>query len=109
MHQSLSAQRNDLGVQVEIWRVLEAQLTMGELARIVPMNPPTLTKMADRMVMNGLIRRQNGRQVNLMLTDLGRKRMTQIRSAVQEQDEKMREVLGDERAMRFQAFLTDQT
>ncbi len=55
------------------------------------MNPPTLTKMVDRMVMEGLVHRQAGktdqRQVNLMLTDLGRKRMAQVRGVVQSQDE----------------------
>jgi DNA-binding MarR family transcriptional regulator len=41
------------------------------------MNPLSLTRMVDRRVMEGLVRHQAGmsdpRQVNLMLTELGRK------------------------------------
>lgn len=87
-------------MQVETWRILEtldseSQLTMGELARIVLMNPPTLTKLVDRMVAQGLVHRQiatsDQRKVNLLLTDLGRKRMTEIRQLVRLQD---REILA---------------
>jgi DNA-binding MarR family transcriptional regulator len=104
VHQSLTAALKEHGVQVEVWRVLETldaepSQTMGELARIVLMNPPTLTKMVDRMVMDGLVHRQAGksdqRQVNLMLTDLGRKRMAQIREVVQSEDEAICNLLGE--------------
>ncbi len=104
VHQSLTSALKDHGVQVEMWRVLEtldsqSGLTMGELAKVVLMNPPTLTKMVDRMVMDGLVHRQIGksdqRQVNLMLTDLGRKRMAQIRDVVQSQDDAICNLLGE--------------
>ncbi|SEO25369.1 DNA-binding transcriptional regulator, MarR family [Salinihabitans flavidus] len=100
VHQTLAARLKDQGMQVETWRILEAldserQLTMGELARTVLMNPPTLTKMVDRMVSQGLVHRQiaasDQRKVNLLLTDLGRKRMTEIRELVRLQD---REILA---------------
>ena len=105
VHQSLTARLKRHGVQVEMWRVLETlasqeHLTMGELARVVLMNPPTLTKMVDRMVMDGLVHRQIGksdqRQVNLLLTDLGRKRMIQIREQVQDQDREIMQQIGPE-------------
>ena len=104
LHQTLTAALKEHGVQVEVWRVLETldaqpSQTMGELAKIVLMNPPTLTKMVDRMVMDGLVHRQAGksdqRQVNLMLTDLGRKRMAQIRDVVQSQDDAICNLLGE--------------
>jgi DNA-binding MarR family transcriptional regulator len=100
VHQSLASRLKEHGMQVETWRILEtldseSHLTMGELARIVLMNPPTLTKMVDRMVAQGLVHRQiaasDQRKVNLLLTDLGRKRMTDIRELVRLQD---REILA---------------
>ncbi len=100
VHQTLATRLKDHGMQVETWRILETldseqRLTMGELARIVLMNPPTLTKMVDRMVSQGLVHRQvdasDQRKVNLLLTDLGRKRMTEIRELVRVQD---REILA---------------
>lgn len=80
------------GVQIEAWRIMECldvtdRLTMGELATRVLMNPPTLSKMVDRMVSDGLVHRQiaqrDNRQVNLLLTDLGRTRMLRVRAEVE--------------------------
>ncbi|MBU2484591.1 MAG: MarR family transcriptional regulator [Alphaproteobacteria bacterium] len=114
VHQSLTAALKEHGVQVEVWRVLETldaepSQTMGELARIVLMNPPTLTKMVDRMVMDGLVHRQAGksdqRQVNLMLTDLGRKRMAQIREVVQSEDEAICNLLGESEVAKLNDIL----
>ena len=114
VHQSLTAALKEHGVQVEVWRVLETldaepSQTMGELARIVLMNPPTLTKMVDRMVMDGLVHRQAGksdqRQVNLMLTDLGRKRMAQIRDVVQSQDKAICNLLGESEVAKLNDIL----
>jgi DNA-binding MarR family transcriptional regulator len=82
-------------IQIEAWRVLECldagqRLTMGDLAKQALINPPTLSKLVDRMVSDGLVHRQIGtqdnRQINLLLTDLGRVRMVQIRKDVEEQD-----------------------
>ncbi len=93
--QSLTARLKKHGVQIEAWRIMEsldgdARLTMGALARLVLINPPTLSKLVDRMVSDGLVHRQaaqgDQRQVNLLLTDLGRLRMLQIRRDVEEQD-----------------------
>ena len=48
---------------------------MSELAEIVLMNPPAMTKMVDRMVADGLVQRQIGREdqrrVTLILTEHG--------------------------------------
>lgn len=114
VHQSLTTALKQHGVQVEVWRVLETldaqpSQTMGELAKIVLMNPPTLTKMVDRMVMDGLVHRQAGkndqRQVNLMLTDLGRKRMAQVREVVQCEDDALCNLLGDSDVARLNDIL----
>lgn len=114
VHQSLSARLKGHGVQVEAWRVLEAldsetQLSMGQLAKIVLMNPPSLSKLVDRMVMDGLVHRKiaaaDQRQVNLMLTDLGRKRMTRVRAHVQNLDEKLSQQIGAEDVERLTHIL----
>jgi len=100
---SLSARLRKHGLQIETWRVLETpdagnRLTMGELAEIVLMNPPTLTKLVDRMVSDGLVPRQvaqnDQRQINVLPTALGRKRMMQIRQEIQDQDSAILDQLG---------------
>ncbi len=100
---SLNARLRKHGIQVEAWRILETldmgnRLTMGELAEIVLMNPPTLTKLVDRMVSDGLVHRQvaqnDHRQINVLPTALGRKRMMQIRQEIEEQDAAILDRLG---------------
>lgn len=107
VNNSLSARLKEHGVQIEAWRVMEAldkdpRLTMGELAQIVLINAPTLSKLVDRMVSNGLVHRQvaqsDHRQINLLITDLGKKRMVQIRSEVEDQNDMLSSRLGPEGA-----------
>lgn len=90
-------------MQIEAWRILETletgqRLTMGQLADVVLMNPPTLTKLVDRMVSDGLVHRQvarhDHRQINVLATALGRKRMLQIRREVERQDAALLQCLG---------------
>lgn len=79
--------------------------TMSELADLVLMNPPALTKLVDRMVSSGLVHRQiarqDQRQVNLILTDLGKKRMSQIRAEVQSEDDEILAAIGSENVELF--------
>ena len=114
LHTRLSEKLKDLGVQVEMWRVLETLgsdegRTMGELAEIVLMNPPTLTKMVDRMVANGLVQRQlaaeDHRRVQLVLTKAGAKLIGEIRRHVDEENEDILERLGEENARILQEAL----
>jgi len=104
---SLNARLKRHGIQVEAWRILETlepgqRLTMGQLAEVVLMNPPTLTKLVDRMVSDGLVHRQvaqnDHRQINVLPTALGRKRMLQIRQEVEDQDEAFEAMLGKQDA-----------
>ena len=95
-HRKMSVALNERlrqhGIQIETWRILETlaadkRLTMGLLAEIVLLKPPTLTKLVDRMVSDGLAHRQvaqaDHRQINVLPTALGTKRMLQIRRDVQ--------------------------
>ena len=82
---------------------------MGELAEIVLMNPPTLTKLVDRMVANGLVHRQlapeDHRRVRLVLTDAGLELVGKIRRQVEVQNEDIVERLGEENARLVQEAL----
>jgi MarR family transcriptional regulator, organic hydroperoxide resistance regulator len=107
VHGSLSKRLKEFNVQVEAWRVMEVleagnNLTMGDLAEAVLMNPPTLTKLVDRMVSDGIVHRRmasiDQRQVNLILTDLGKKRVQQIREQAQLEDDAILNKLGSEKA-----------
>ena len=107
LHAGLNTRLKGLGVQVEVWRVLETldsgeHYTMGELAEIVLMNPPTLTKLVDRMVANGLVHRQlapeDHRRVRLVLTDAGLELVEKVRRHVEVQNDDILERLGEENA-----------
>ena len=82
---------------------------MGELAAIVLMNPPTLTKLVDRMVANGLVHRQlapeDHRRVRLVLTDAGLELVEKVRRQVEVQNEDIVERLGEENARIVQEAL----
>ncbi|MBL4891003.1 MAG: MarR family transcriptional regulator [Rhizobiaceae bacterium] len=116
IHASLTKRLKEFGVQVEAWRVMEIlesepDLTMGDLAEIVLMNPPTLTKLVDRMVSDGIAHRQianrDHRQVNLVLTELGRKRIHQIREQVRIEDEEITQKIGTEKVKLLHDLLAE--
>ncbi len=75
---------------------------MRELAEIVLMNPPTLTKLVDRMVADGLVQRQlsaeDQRRVQLALTDLGVTVADKIALHVEAQNDWIIEKIGSEKA-----------
>ena len=108
VNRSLAARLKKYGIQVEAWRILETldsgeRLTMGRLAEVVLINPPTLSKLVDRMVADGLVHRQaapdDQRQVNLLITALGRKRMARIRQEIKDQDSEITSQLGKDGAL----------
>ncbi len=95
VNQSLNARLKKHNIQLEAWRVMECldadgKITMGELAKRALLNPPALSKLVDRMVSDGLVHRKisatDQRQINLLLTPLGRMRMLQIREDVEDED-----------------------
>ena len=108
VHQSLNAKLKELGIQVETWRVLEVlsaeeEHTMGELAEVVLMNPPTLTKLVDRMVAVGLVHRQiaqsDHRRVQLALTNLGRSQVEKLRKFADAQNDELLKKLGPSKTL----------
>lgn len=75
------------------------------------MNPPTLTKRVDRMVADGIVHRRmasvDQRQVNLVLTDLGTKRVGQIREQARLEDDEILNKIGSEKADLLHSILGD--
>lgn len=111
---SLTARLRKHDIQIEGWRLLEAldsgqRYTMGELAEIVLMNPPTLTKLVDRMVSDGLVHRQvaqnDHRKINVLPTPLGLKRMLQIRAEIEDQDASILRQLGERESQKLITLL----
>ena len=114
LHVDLNRQLKVLGVQVETWRVLQClqsdeRHTMTELADIVLMNPPTLTKLVDRMVAEGLVQRQlaedDNRKVQLALTDLGFELFGKITHHAEAQNEQIIATIGQDRAVALRELL----
>jgi DNA-binding MarR family transcriptional regulator len=115
IHTALTQRLKAHGVQVEAWRIMETldempDVTMSQLANLVLMNPPTLTKLVDRMVSDNLVHRQisrrDQRQVNLVLTDLGLKRISQIREEVRSEDNRIESIVGSENFAVLNEMLT---
>lgn len=116
VHASLSRRLREFGVQVEAWRVMEVleddgDLTMGDLAGLVLMNPPTLTKLVDRMVADGLVHRRvasaDHRKINLDLTLLGRKRIRQIREQALLEEDELAKKIGSKRTALLKNILSE--
>ncbi len=114
VHLSLTKQLKDLGVQIETWRILETLnddqgYTMGQLAEIVLMNPPALTKLVDRMVSDGLVQRkisdEDQRSIKLILTDVGLDMVARIRHHIEAEDRIMLARLGPRKAKQLQQAL----
>ena len=89
----------------------DGDLTMGDLAGLVLMNPPTLTKLVDRMVADGLVHRRvasaDHRKINLDLTLLGRKRIRQIREQALLEEDELAKKIGLERAALLKNILSE--
>lgn len=116
VHMSLTRRLKQFGIQVEAWRVMEIlekddSLTMGDLAELVLMNPPTLTKLVDRMVADGLVHRKiatsDHRKINLDITALGKKRINQVREQAQLEEQEITTKIGPERADLLKTILME--
>jgi len=103
LHGDLERALQSEGISVEQWRMLELLSdrdgrSMGEIAELVLMNHPALTKMTDRMVARGLVHRaldpQDQRRVLVYVTDLGSELFARVRREVEQQNSALEEHLG---------------
>ena len=100
------------GAAIEHWRVLEVLSdekgrSMGELAQLVLMNHPALTKLMDRMVSRGWAHRAadpaDSRKVLVFITDAGLEFATRLRHRVAEYHDAID--AGDRRAEQLKRLL----
>lgn len=102
------------GAQIEHWRVLEVLSdeqgrSMGELAQLVLMNHPALTKLMDRMVSRGWVLRTadatDSRKVLVFITDAGLEFSARLRERVAQYQEAIDAGFGDRRTVQLKRLL----
>jgi MarR family transcriptional regulator, organic hydroperoxide resistance regulator len=100
------------GASIEQWRVLEVLSdeqgrSMGELAQLVLMNHPALTKLMDRIVSRGWVHRAadpaDSRRVLVYVTDAGLALAARLRARVAEYHDAID--AGDRRAEQLKRLL----
>jgi DNA-binding MarR family transcriptional regulator len=83
---------------------------MGEISDALQMNPPTLTKLIDRMVGKSLVQRaadpEDSRRVLVYGTDAGLELLQELQSSVDQHHESIRAVLGERNARQLERLLT---
>ena len=103
------------GINSEHWRVLrvladEEGHTMGEIAERLQMNPPTLTKLMDRMVGKSLVQRaadpEDSRRVLVYATDAGLAMLEELQGKVDQHHAALQALLGDRNARQLERLLT---
>lgn len=102
------------GVTSDHWRVIK-QLAdgngrpMGEVAERLEMNPPTLTKLIDRMVGKSLVQRaadpEDSRRVLVYATDAGLDLLRQLQPRIDDHHAALRTLLGERNARQLEALL----
>ena len=103
-------------MQIEHWRILEVLSdeqgrSMGELAELVLMNHPALTKTIDRMVSNGFVHRRadaaDSRRVLVYITDHGLELVARLRECVDHHHEAIDAAVGSKKTEQLKKLLGD--
>ena len=114
LHVDLERSLQEEGVHVEQWRMLEVLSdrqgrSMGEIAEIVLMNHPALTKMTDKMVARGLVHRApdpaDQRRVVVYITDIGLELAERVKDRVDGQNSVLEENLGPRKTAELRKLL----
>jgi DNA-binding MarR family transcriptional regulator len=104
INRQLEARLSKEGVPVEQWRILKILSdgnghSMGELADVVLLNHPTLTKMIDRMVSDALVYRvqdpNDRRKVLMYSSDRGKALTARLNPLAMSQEAHIVESYGD--------------
>ena len=116
IHLGLDKILKNEGVQVEHWRILtvisdEAGRSMGDLAKIVLMNHPALTKMLDRMVAKGLIHRlpdpEDHRRMLVYITNQGLELYARLHAHANKYNDAFYANLGPEKITQLKSLLEE--
>ena len=82
---------------------------MGEIAERLEMNPPTLTKLIDRMVGKSLVQRaadpEDSRRVLVYVTDAGLAMLEELQSKVDQHHAALQSLLGERNARQLERLL----
>ena len=98
----------------EHWRILhvlsdEQGRSMGELAELVLLNGPALTKNIDKLVSRGVVQRaadeQDSRRVLAFISDLGLEVVARLRERVDAHHETIEEALGPRKTLQLKKLL----
>ena len=102
------------GVTSDHWRVLRLLAdgeghTMGDIAERLQMNPPTLTKLVDRMVGKSLVQRsadpEDSRRVLVYATDAGLALLHELQDKVDQHHAALQSLLGNRNARQLERLL----
>ena len=114
INRQLEARLAKEGVPVEQWRILKVLSdgngrSMGELAEAVLLNHPTLTKIIDRMVSDGLLYRlqdpHDRRKVLMFCSDRGRALCQRLNSLAMSQEAHIVENYGNKSTRELKRLL----
>ncbi len=103
------------GVTFDHWRVLrhladESGHSMGEIAERQGINPPTLTKLIDRMVSKSMVQRaadpEDSRRVLVYVTDSGLDLLDELQSRIDRHHASLGALLGERNARQLERLLT---
>jgi MarR family transcriptional regulator, organic hydroperoxide resistance regulator len=98
----------------EHWRILhvlsdEEGRSMGELAELVLLNGPALTKNIDKLVSRGVVQRaaddEDNRRVLVFISDLGLDVVARLRKRVDAHHETIEEALGPRKTQQLKKLL----
>ena len=103
------------GVTSDHWRVLRhladgTGLPMGEIAVREGINPPTLTKLIDRMVGKSMVQRaadpEDSRRVLVYATDAGVELLQELQQRIDRHQAALGSLLGERNARQLERLLT---
>ena len=103
------------GITPDHFRVLrhladELGHPMGEIAERLEMNPPTLTKLIDRMVGKSLVQRaadpEDSRRVLVYATDAGVELLQELQQRIDRHQAALGNLLGERNARQLERLLT---
>jgi DNA-binding MarR family transcriptional regulator len=114
MHIGLAQSIAAEDVTEEQWRILqvlsdEQGRSMGELAELVLMNHPALTKNIDRLVSRNLVQRaadaQDNRKVLVYISDLGLEVVSRLKKSVDAHHGALEEAMGSRKVEQLKKLL----
>ena len=114
LEEELQDRLRPAGLPIEQFRILEALVkdgvcSMGELAAYALVEPPTLTKIVDRMVSDALVYRSpdphDRRRVLILLAPAGKGVYNTLRNVSTAQERRLTKQLSPEKAEELRALL----